>query len=187
MRWYAEERDHLFDGLEYVSVGELPLDRTIPKVSSLLHRSVLQKLARHESDIHKVGPSGGMILYHSAPVNWIRAHTRSPYFHSARDGHKRSSKLKPLAVAEERSASVHAILCSSTFFVWWLSNSDCYDLIKSQIAGFPMMHSQRLVDLAAVLEEDMDSKTKRRVYHYRTTGRVEYDEFYMKLSKARDR
>lgn len=35
--------------------------------------------------------------------------------------------------------------------------------------------------LSSVLEEDMASKTKRRIYHYETTGRVEYDEFYMKL------
>lgn len=46
-----------------------------------------------------------------------------------------------------------------------------------------MVHSRRLVNLSAMLEEDMNSKTKRRVYRYRTTGRVEYDEFYMKLSK----
>ena len=29
----------------------------------------------------------------------------------------------------------------------------------------------------------MLAKTRRRVYHYRTSGRVEYDEFYMKESK----
>lgn len=29
----------------------------------------------------------------------------------------------------------------------------------------------------------MKSKSKRRVYVYKSTGRVEYDEFYMKLSK----
>ena len=34
------------------------------------------------------------------------------------------------------------------------------------------------------LEEDMQANSKRRVYNYRTTGRVEYDEFYMKLSKS---
>ena len=29
----------------------------------------------------------------------------------------------------------------------------------------------------------MIKKSKRRVYNYQTTGRVEYDEFYLKLSK----
>ena len=29
----------------------------------------------------------------------------------------------------------------------------------------------------------MQAKSKRRVYVYKSTGKVEYDEFYMKLSK----
>ena len=33
------------------------------------------------------------------------------------------------------------------------------------------------------LNDDMVSKSKRRVYVYQTSGRVEYDEFYLKLSK----
>ena len=183
MRWYAKEREHLFTSLEYVPVGDLPLDTSIPKVSSSVHRSVLRKLDGHRSRIPEVGSSDGHIYYHSAPVNWIRAHTHTPYFHSARDGHKKSVELKPLAVAENRRTSIQAVLCSSTFFVWWLSRSDCYHLIKSQVAAFPMVHSARLAYLSSVLERDMASKTKRRVYHYKTTGRVEYDEFYMKLSK----
>jgi hypothetical protein len=40
-----------------------------------------------------------------------------------------------------------------------------------------------LVRLSDLLAEDMLAKSKRRVYHYKTSGRVEYDEFYMKLSK----
>ena len=33
------------------------------------------------------------------------------------------------------------------------------------------------------MQKDMQKKSVRRVYNYKTTGRVEYDEFYMKLSK----
>ena len=29
----------------------------------------------------------------------------------------------------------------------------------------------------------MKGKSKRRVYNYKTTGRVEFDEFYLKMSK----
>ena len=159
MRWYAKERDHLLASLEYVPVDDLPLDMTIPKVASSVHRTVLKKLAGHPFRVTKAGSPDGRIFYHSAPVNWIRAHSRPPYFHSARDGHKTSVKLKPLAVAENRRASIQAVLCSSTFFIWWLSRSDCYDLIKSQVAAFPMVHSPRLAYLASVLERDMASKT----------------------------
>ena len=129
MRWYAKERDYLFASLEYVPVDDLPLDMTIPKVASSVHRTVLKKLAGHPFGVPKAGSPDGRIFYHSAPVNWIRAHSRPPYFHSARDGHKTSVELKPLAVAENRRTSIQAVLCSSTFFIWWLSRSDCCHLV----------------------------------------------------------
>lgn len=90
----------------------------IPKVSSSVHRSVLRKLAGYRSRASETGSSDGRVFYHSAPVNWIRAHTDTPYFHSTRDGHKTSVELKPLAVAENRCGSIQAVLCSSTFFAW---------------------------------------------------------------------
>ena len=42
---------------------------------------------------------------------------------------------------------------------------------------------QSLVSLNEKLELDLKNNSRRRIYVYRTTGRVEYDEFYMKLSK----
>ncbi|MDE2716279.1 MAG: Eco57I restriction-modification methylase domain-containing protein [Chloroflexota bacterium] len=184
MRWYATERDNLFTGLEYTPLGAPSSHASIPKVSSAVHRNVLAKLAGHRTATPSaLRRSGDRILYHGAPVNWIKAHTRQPYFHRARDGHTTSSEIKRFRVSERSRGSVHAILCSSTFFVWWLSWGDCYHLNKAQVEAFPMLRSTRLEYLSGVLEEDMTAKTRRRVYHYKTSGRVEYDEFYMKLSK----
>ena len=122
-------------------------------------------------------------MYHSAPVNWIRAHTSTPYFHSERDGEKRSIKLKSLQTEPDALRSLHSILCSTVFFIWWVSHSDCYDLNKPEILTFPVLSDNRLDSISHKLEADMEARSKRRVYNYRTTGRVEYDEFYLKLSK----
>lgn len=46
-----------------------------------------------------------------------------------------------------------------------------------------MMNFKRVFHISDLLAQDMLSKSKRRVYHYKTSGRVEYDEFYMKKSK----
>ena len=40
-----------------------------------------------------------------------------------------------------------------------------------------------MLPIVEKLEKDMQNKSKRRIYHYKTSGRVEYDEFYLKLSK----
>ena len=66
---------------------------------------------------------------------------------------------------------------------WKTKNSDCYHLNKREVLTFPVCQDKRLESLAKELEKDMQAKSKRRVYTYKTTGRVEYDEFYMKLSK----
>ena len=182
--FYADERDTLFSSLHYTEIGDLRYATAIPKVSGALHQQVLKKLNGHKSSWRETNRNaGGEILYHSAPVNWIRSHTSTPYFHSARDGQKKSIKLKSLYSKPESIRSLQSVLCSTTFFIWWVSHSDCYDLNKPEISTFPVLLDYELNAISSKLEADMQAESKRRVYNYKTTGRVEYDEFYMKLSK----
>ena len=185
--FYAEERDMLFDLLSYTHIEDLQYPTAIPKVSSDLHLQILRKLKEieivAEDPAQEKQVSAKLLLFHSAPVNWIRAHTTTPYFHSERDGKKKSTELKPLQSGHTSMASMQSILCSTTYFIWWASHSDCYHLNKSDIVTFPALQDDRLDKLSARLETDMQSKTRRRVYNYKTTGRVEYDEFYLKQSK----
>ena len=182
--FYADERDILFSLLSYTDIEDLRYPTAIPKVSSPLHRQILRKLNSHRNAWQEVSPGqGNAVLYHSAPVNWIRSHTTTPYFHSERDGEKKSTELKSLHAGSGVVPSLHGILCSTTFFIWWSSHSDCYHLNKPEISTFPMLSDDALRSISRKLEADMQAHSKRRVYNYKTTGRVEYDEFYMKLSK----
>ena len=182
--FYADERDTLFSLLCYTDIGDLRYPTAIPKVSSPLHYQVLKRLNSHQRAWQEAKPNpGNELLYHSAPVNWIRSHTSTPYFHSDRDGEKKSTELKSLYPESDLLPSIHSILCSTTFFVWWSSHSDCYHLNKPEVLTFPMLSAEGLRAISQELEADMQAASKRRVYNYKTTGRVEYDEFYMKLSK----
>lgn len=127
-------------------------------------------------------------LYHNAPVNWIRSHSFIPYFKSERDGEGVTTQLKRIDFSNNTSVKVaSAILNSSVFFIWWITNSDCYHLNKPEIINFrvPCIEAmyKKLTPLADELAKDMIRHSVRRVYNYKTSGRVEYDEFYMKLSK----
>jgi len=177
-RWYAAERDHLFENTEYATSDNLQFAHAIPKVSAPEHLRILRQLRqtkRKRGIVHLTEQAD--LLYHAAPVNWIRAHTRSPHTTA------KSGEMRTLTVSRGEVAGTHAILCSTTFFLWWLAQSDCYHLLHHAIDAFPMVTSARLEALSQDLERDMARKTKRRVYHYKATGRVEYDEFYMKASK----
>ena len=183
--FYADERDTLFSLLSYTDLEDLRYETAIPKVSSVLHRQVLRKLNSHRKPWLAARPRlGREVLYHAAPVNWIRAHTYTPYFHSERDGKKRSTELKPVHLEPRAISSLQSILCSTTFFLWWVSHSDCYHLNKPEIFAFPMLLDDGLSPISRDLELDMQAQSRRRVYIYKTTGRVEYDEFYLKLSKS---
>ena len=80
------------------------------------------------------------------------------------------------------------LICSNLFFIWWITNSDCYHLNNPEIQSFGFKPIEKEVNTHLILNEiltkDMQSKACRRIYHYQATGRVEYDEFYMKLSKS---
>ncbi len=186
-RWYAEQRDNLFNLLEYTDIGDLRYESAIPKVHGPLHLQVLRKMSNAKCCVRDgltvKGRSLHPILYHSTPVSWIRAHTSVPYFCSDRDGEKVPNGLNILTPKSKAERSIHCILSSTTFFIRWLSFSDCYHLNRPEVLTFPMSQNDTLDSLSQELEEDMGANSIRRVYHYKTTGRVEYDEFYLKLSK----
>jgi hypothetical protein len=187
-RWYAEERENLFQLVKYNTNGGFKYKSVIPKIAGAEHLSVLKKMnAKRDS----LGSESGSycVYYHNTPVHWIRAHKFIPYFSSERDGEKISSQLKAICYPhKDQAGAAGAILCSSLFFIWWITVSDCYHLNKSEIFNFKVDFSdkdniKKLSLLAEELEEDMKKKSVRRVYNYETSGKVEYDEFYMKKSK----
>ena len=187
-KWFAKERECLFPLIEYVSVNQKPQD-LIHKLSTRVHRNIIEKLLKHKGSfaLHR---GRHTIYYHNAPVHWIRAHSFIPYFHSERDGEKISTQLKPMTFEKNDYAlAATGIICSSLFYIWWITNSDCYHLNKREIERFPINLlntdlEQKIAPIAERLMVDLKEKSRRRVYVYETSGRVEYDEFYLKESKS---
>ena len=189
-RWLADGRKCLFDTLSYCplpkSFEEFP---HIAKIGSPMHANIIGKILRNKKFLLSGKRTGGHSLwYHNAPVHWIRAHTKPPYFFNKRRGIHPSTQLRELRYesAGKRNAAF-AVLVSTTFFLWWLTFSDCYHLNLGEIQNFPYdeLDSAELSEIGKIigkLERDMARHSCRRVYNYKT-GRVEYDEFYMKKSK----
>ena len=187
-RWFAEERKVLFTSLvKYNSIDNYNYQNIIPKIPGRLYISALNKM-RSQQAFFFMGNGNHICRYHNAPVNWIRSHSFVPYFCSERDGEGITTQLKPISFYDQADVEIaSSILNSSLFFIWWICNSDCYHLNKPEISNFKYTKKSdddndiRLI--AKELATDMQQKSVRRVYNYKTSGRVEYDEFYMKLSK----
>ena len=189
VRWYAEEREHLFDSFMFVSHKNYNnSDDIIAKIPDPIFISIYNKIKNNSTFFYK-SDSGFNCLYNNTPINWIRSHTFVPYFTSQRIGESLSTQLKPLFFKSDEQMKVgSSILNSSLFFIWWIANSDCYHLNQKEIRNFCFDYNndniiKRIAKLEQILSEDVLKNSKRRVYNYKTSGRVEYDEFYMKKSK----
>ncbi len=186
-RWYAEERPYLFTiAPKYTENSTYTYKNIIGKIPSPLLLTIATKM--NNKSLYFINRGQYQCLYHNAPVNWIRAHSFIPYFCSERDGEGMTTQLKSLWFGSQEEVNLaSSIINSSLFFIWWICNSDCYHLNIPEIENFKVPISQTLLDeiqsVARKLAEDMKQNSVRRIYNYRTSGRVEYDEFYMKLSK----
>lgn len=185
-RWYAEERKNLFTSIiKYNDEQGYSYGNIIGKIASPLYLSTIKKVFLDKKTYFT---NCGLYncFFHNTPVNWIRSHSFTPYFCSERDGEGITTQLKAFTFdSMDEAKTGSCILNSSLFFIWWITNSDCYHLNNSEIINFKYSYQNNpdLIKLADDLADDMNEKSCRRIYNYKTTGRVEYDEFYMKLSK----
>lgn len=187
-RWFSEERPYLFTSLiKYNNIEDYKYNNIIPKVSSPLFLSIARKMEKENLFFKNEGVF--YCLYYDAPINWIRAHTFEPYFYSERDGQKTSSHLQKIFFNSEIEKECGcAVLNSSIFFIWWITHSSCYNLNTSELSSFRLSLNEKekveLCELNIELTKDVLANSIRKTYKYKTTGKVEYDEFYMKKSKS---
>ena len=115
-----------------------------------------------------------------------------PYFYNDRHGESVSTQVKTVSVPTEQDASiVTSVLCSSLFYWWFILLSDCRHLNEREIGRFPLGLWQMAEDvrsdlsaLCSLLMEDLQRHAHRKDTVYQTTGRVVYDEYYPRHSKA---
>jgi len=187
-RWYSDERNTIFSVINFNILRNFNYKKIISKISDKLHLAILKKI-KNKKKLFFLDDGKHPTYYHNTPVNWIRSHDFLPYFHSERDGFKSSTQLKPIYFKSKHESRVaSAILSSTTFFIWWISVSDCYHLNKPEVTNFfydinDSEISNQLDQIYELLKNDLKEKAIRRVYNYKTSGRVEYDEFYLKKSK----
>jgi len=187
-RWLADERKNLFTSIvSYNRVKNYQYQNIIPKISSQLYINAINKIFK-QRPFFFANAGNYHCWYHNVPVHWIRSHSFVPYFCSERDGEGITTQLKAISFNSSTDIKVaSSIINSSIFFVWWICNSDCYHLNKPEIANFRYTNDPeydiQVCEKADRLAADMKKKSVRRVYNYKASGRVEYDEFYMKLSK----
>ena len=185
-RWGAETRDTLFDSIYYVEDRPY-LPNVISKNQSDLFFSIFDKVKTKSSTLFDDDKKYN-IYYHNAPRYWIRATDFIPYFCNDRNGESLSTQVKVLNYGEKNDRDFYlGLLNSSLFYLWFIALSDSRHLNVREIASFPypneFISSDEYCEYLRLLMTDYESKKFRKKTYYVSTGNVEYDEYYPKLSK----
>ena len=189
-RWHERCRSHLFQLLQYTRADGMSYANSLPKVGVESERAVWDKIHKHRRLVESL-TGQEPVRFHNAPRYWIRAMTFTPYFWNERDGERVSSHVKTLkAKTKQDAAVIAAVLSSSLFFWWFVLLSDCRDLVMREIESFPLGLERmseacrsELIGLAGELMADLSKHKRRKETQYKATGKVVYDEFYVKHSK----
>lgn len=190
IRWNSDFRSFLFKNVEF-RANSFKIPGTILKVGDPLHERVFLKLFEKRPLSIALGGSRP-VYFHNAPQYWIRATDFVPYFWNERDGQKASVQIKTIRVdSSDNAAIVNAAINSSLFYAWFISASDCRHLNLREIELFPLSLNlfepefkpalaAKISDLMASYEENK----RRKATYYKTTGNVEYDEYFPRFSKS---
>jgi len=193
-RWLPEERPFLFPLQRYAQVSpELIRDGLVPKLGFNVLADLLAKVFREQSRLGEfVRKDGRYEVYcHRIVAHFMKAMDFVPFFRNERDGEKKSEDYKVFPVPRAELRPVLAALLNSNLFFWYyLVYSDVYHCGRDLILGFPC-HLERLqkeqgdalAALNTALMKDLREHSVRRRIPYRTTGFVEYDEYYPRESK----
>jgi len=190
-RWKPEAREVLIESLTYASTFYDSLLFTFPKTGIPINRTILAKLTNKRRGVFRSDGETPSFYVHRIPYNYVKAFDFVPFFWNEVDGQKKSEDYKPYFLHESAyTKSVLAILNSNVFFWWWYILFEGYHCGKHEIFAFPLGLNAMTTDVKSDLEflsdqlmESYRKNAKRKSAIYKTTGQVEYDEFYPRLSK----
>ena len=188
-RFFSEEREYLFHKICYTKNDEIFISYGFPKISSTLEYKILKKLFTKKPLGYHLDKSGKSVVYvHRIASYYIKCFDFIPYFENKRDGIKKSEDYKPFSFRFNAHRYL-SILSSSTFYVYWLVFYDLFKAGKYAIESFPVgeLNDENknivLDNIGLRLMIDLKSNSKRMVVNYKNTGKVEYDQFFPRLSK----
>jgi hypothetical protein len=184
-RWSAEERLTLFNSLSYLNTSQVLQEWRFPKIANEIELSLIEKLPASTLANLYMANGQGTVYWHRIPAYFVKAFDFVPYFHSDRDGEKKSEDYKPFRCNKSDIADVVGVLNSNLFYWYWFTICEGYHCGKQEVHDFPVPNNRPSVELAGlskILLHSLKTNSIRRLRVQKTT-QVEYDEFYPSKSK----
>ena len=183
--WYSEERDVLFQILNYIEVDQLLLDNIIPKVGDERSLAIIRKITTQQPSVSQYlsKSSQHLLHYHRSPRYWIRGMDFEQYFKSATRSrsihHFRDLYVSDLPILK----FIGAVLNSSLFFFWFIVSGNARNLTGDDVKDFPigMPSSLALTEVGKLF--DMLMTDYKHNSFIRVRKDAEFQEFNISASK----
>ena len=180
-RWFSDEpsdRAFLFEKLIYTQY--LMIDHHVnplPKIGSPIEVSMLKRMHSHGHKLKDlVSRQGSQIYYHSGGRYWRKALLE-----------KLSSHYKPVTIPARLRPVVLTLLNSQLFYWYWITNSNCMDVVSREVLELPIFDSAK-ADLKRFAE--LEQHLLAVYYRHQTTRSrrgaiISTDEVNFDVGKAK--
>lgn len=180
-RWFSGEesdRPFLFERLsytEYVNVANHA--NPLPKIGSAIELAILTKMHRHGRTVKDfVSSQGSEIYYHSGGRYWRKALLE-----------KLSSHYKSVTISEQLRPVVLTLLNSQLFYWYWITNSNCMDVVSREVLELPIFDLTKADFLQFALFEQqlLDVYYNNQTTRFRRGAIISTDEVNVDAGKAK--
>lgn len=189
-----EPRRSLFEHLSYTEVSGLAQPGIIPRYGSPLERTIYEKLASQARTLNDyLCPAGQYPVYYTRKLSWfVQVTPFIPLILDSQDQARAPSELKILRFTSPTHAQIAFAALNSTLFYWLITTrSDCRNLNRREVAGFPLdlasicpTLQQELCQLSEQLERELREQARMRVMRYRDGSSLTIQCIYPARSKG---
>jgi len=189
-----KSRRGLLEHLSYTEVTGLAQPGCIPRYGSPLERAMYEKLARQA---HTLGDyfsrAGAYPVYYTRKLSWfVQVTPFIPLILDSQGQARLPSELKTLRFSSPVHAQIAFAALNSTLFYWLITTrSDCRNLNRREIGGFPLdlvsicpLRQQELCQLSDQLGEELRARACMRVMRYRAGESLTIQCIYPAYSKG---
>jgi hypothetical protein len=104
-----------------------------PKLGSVIEEHILCRMHKNQGKLKDyISLTGEIIYYHSGGRYWRKALPK-----------KLSSHYKPVTISKSLAPVVFALLNSQLFYWYWISNSNCMDVVSREVFDLPVFQLNR--------------------------------------------
>jgi len=190
-KFYSIFRPYLFDSLKYIKNINPRYNWSFIKISSNQESQIVHKINQigtHITDTLNDKKNKNYVYYGYGYGYWGKILNFKSFFKGEKIEYSTGDKY--LYIRDSIDNNIIVSLMNSNLFYWYYVNfSDGHNFTKTVIGAMPFKLpnkniSDQLCNLCIILMNDLSDKSSRKSAYYKSTGKVEYDEFYPKLSKS---